>query len=176
MPFCGFIITLVSTADRGEAGLGLLALMLTAASSIRTLALLIWRLAKILLTVILLGAGLVLALAKKAVGGESGDNAPVRVRRDWNDHRIGTVKWSELRDPRWDTISGGEQNPTPQPFIHGYVWCDVVQGDISHSCAHGPGPHNIKVCLVKKDNSREVWGRLSAIVGPKPGKRRLARR
>ncbi len=157
--------------------MGLLALVGTAANFLWTLTTLLWRMAKISLTVILLVAGLVLAVVKKVAGGRgAGDNAPVRVRRDWNDHRIGTVKWSDLRDPRWDTISGGEQNPTPQPFIHGYVWCDAVQGDIAHSCAHGPGPHNIKVCLVKKDNSREVWGRLSAIVGPKPGKRRLVRR
>ena len=156
--------------------MGLLAMMLTAAKSFWTLANLLWRLVNILLAVILWVAGLFLSVAKRATGGESGDNTPVRIRRDWNDHRIGTVRWSDLRDSHWDDISGGEQNPTPQPFIHGYVWCDVVQGDIAHSCAHGPGPHNIKVCLVKKDNSREVWGRLSAIVGPKPGKKWMARR
>ena len=159
--------------------MGLLALTWTAIKSFWTLAKLLWRLVKISLSLLCLVAGVVLAVVKKAVGGkggESGDSTPVRVRRDWNDHRIGTVKWSDLRDHRWDTVSGGEQNATPQPFIHGYVWCDIVQGDIAHSCAHGPGPHNIKVCLVKKDNSREVWNRLSAIVGPKPGRRRLARR
>lgn len=158
--------------------MGLLSLIGTAATSLLALTKLLWRLAIILLTVISLVARMFLAVVKKLVGarGESGDSDAVRVRRDWNDHRIGTVKWSDLRDPRWDSVSGGEQNPTPQPFIHGYVWCDIVQGDIAHSCAHGPGPHNIKVCLVKKDNSREVWSRLSAIVGPKPGRRRLARR
>ena len=154
----------------------IVSLMRTAAKSLWALAKMLWRLAAILLTIILWAASLILAVAKRATGADSGDDAPVRVRRDWNDHRIGTVKWSDLRDSHWDDISGGEQNPTPQPFIHGYVWCDIVQGDIAHSCAHGPGPHNIKVCLVKKDNSREVWGRLSAIVGPKPGKRWLARR
>lgn len=155
--------------------MALLSLMQTAAKSFWTLVKLLWRVAAISLTVIIWVASLILAVAKRATGAESGDGAPVRIRRDWNDHRIGTVKWSDLRDSHWDNISGGEQNPTPQPFIHGYVWCDVVQGDIAHSCAHGPGPHNIKVCLVKKDNSREVWGRLSAIVGPKPGNRRVAR-
>ena len=159
--------------------MGLLAQIWSAVKPLWTVAKLLWRLARISLTVIGLSASVVLALVRQAVGprgGASGDSAPVRVRRDWNDHRIGTVKWSDLRGPRWDSISGGEQNSTPQPFIHGYVWCDIVQGDIAHSCAHGPGPHNIKVCLVKKDNSREVWNRLSAIVGPKPGRRRLTRR
>lgn len=156
--------------------MAIMSLIWTVGRSIWILLKLLVRLAKISLTVISMVSAAVLSLVRKATGGTSGDGAPVRVRRDWNDHRIGTVKWSELRDPRWDTISGGEQNPTPQPFIHGYVWCDLVQGNIAHSCAHGPGPHNIKVCLVKKDNSREVWSRLSAIVGPKPGKRRVARR
>ena len=140
------------------------------------IAMLLWRLAKLLLTVILWMVGGVLVVLKRATGGESGDHSPVRVRRDWNDRRIGTVRWSDLRDPRWDSISGGEQNPTLQPFIHGYVWCDRIDGDIAHSCIHGPGPHNIKVCLVKKDNSREVWRRVSSIVGPKPGKRWMARK
>jgi hypothetical protein len=153
--------------------MAIMSLLGTAGKFVLALFKLLWRLAMTSLTVISLVSGAFLSLVRKATGG---DGAPVRVRRDWNDHRIGTVKWSELRDPRWDTISGGEQNPTPQPFIHGYVWCNLVQGNIAHSCAHGPGPHNIKVCLVKKDNSREVWSRLSAIVGPKPGKRRLARR
>lgn len=159
--------------------MGLLSLVGVAANFLWTLTKPLWRLAKLSLTVIIVVTGLLLALVRKVVagrGGQVGDNAPVRVRRDWNDHRIGTVKWSDLRDPRWDNVSGGEQNHAPQPFIHGYVWCDIVQGDIAYSCAHGPGPHNIKVCLVKKDNSREIWGRLSAIVGPKPGRRRLARR
>ncbi len=104
------------------------------------------------------------------------DSTPVRVRRDWDDNRIGAVRWSDLRGPRWDTVSGGEQNRTPQPFIHAFVWCDLVEGDIAHSCIHGPPPHDIKVCLVRKDNSSDVWSRLSEIVGPKPGRRRLIRR
>jgi hypothetical protein len=56
----------------------------------------------------------------------------------------------------------------PQPFIHGYVWCTDLDGEIAHSCRHGSGPHRIKVCVVKKDNSKEVWKILEAAVGPKP--------
>lgn len=95
----------------------------------------------------------------------------VRVRRDWNDHRIGTVEYSDLANPRWDIVSGGTQVRTPQPFIHAYVWCNRVRGDIAHSCRHGPGPHNIKVCLVRKDNTKEVWNYLLKIVGAKPPRR-----
>lgn len=103
-------------------------------------------------------------------------NTLVHVRRDWNDHRVGTVRWADLRNPRWDTVSGGEQNRTPRPFVHAFVWCTLVNGDIAHSCIHGPPPHDIKVCLVRKDNSQEVWRRLSEIVGPRPGERRTIKR
>ena len=94
----------------------------------------------------------------------------VRVRRQWNDKRIGAVRWSDLANPRWDVISGGTQVRSPQPFIHAYVYCDKVKGHIAHTCNHGPGPHNIKVCLVKKDNSKEVWDYLMKIVGKKPSR------
>ena len=31
----------------------------------------------------------------------------VYVRRDWNDHGVGRVRWSNLRAHRWDMMSGG---------------------------------------------------------------------
>jgi hypothetical protein len=38
-----------------------------------------------------------------------------------------------------------------------YVMCDgMIDGELAHSCSHGPPPHDIKVCLLKKDN-RGVW-------------------
>lgn len=75
--------------------------------------------------------------------------------------------WSNLRPVPSDAYQ--------LKLFGGYPRNFLIKGDIAHSCDHEPGPHNIKVCLVKKDNSREIWGRL-AIVGPKPGKRRLVRR
>ncbi len=90
----------------------------------------------------------------------------VYVRRDWDGSGLGRVRWSDLHDPRWDTMSGGAQVENPLPLIHAYVWCDKVRGRIGHSCAHGAGPHNIKVCMLREDNTRRVWGRLLALVGP----------
>jgi hypothetical protein len=29
-----------------------------------------------------------------------------------------------------------------------------IDGEIGHSCRHGPPPHRIKVCMTKKDNRR----------------------
>jgi|TARA_Y100000031_G_scaffold150563_1_gene190235 hypothetical protein len=117
---------------------------------------------------LLLGA---IRLVRGGVGRGAGRRTAVRVRRQWNDHRIGVVRWSDLKSPRWDTVSGGTLARSPQPFIHSYVMCDRVRGDIAHSCAHGPGPHKIKVCLVKKDNTKEVWERMLELAGPRPAKR-----
>ena len=40
---------------------------------------------------------------------------------------------------------------------YGYIWCDdLVEGEVAHSCAHGPGPHRIKVVVVKKDNDPKL--------------------
>ena len=91
-----------------------------------------------------------LQTGKKSRDARLTGGTAVRIRRDWNDHRIGTARWSDLSNPRWDIVSGGTQVRTPQPFVHAYVWCNKVKGEIAHSCNHGPGPHNIKVCIVKK--------------------------
>lgn len=94
----------------------------------------------------------------------------VRVRRQWNDsQRIATYALGNLEQPHWDTISGGIQQRAPQPFLHGYVWCDsMISGELSHSCAHGQGPHRIKVCVTRKDNDPAVFEQLVQIAGPKP--------
>ena len=90
----------------------------------------------------------------------------VYVRRDWDDRGLGRVRWSDLNSPRWDTTSGGTQVECPLPLLRGYVWCDKVRGKIGHSCAHGPGPHNIKVCMLREDNSGRIWRRLLVLAGP----------
>lgn len=98
------------------------------------------------------------------------DNADkLVVRRQWNDFRQAEVLLSNLHDAHWSNISGGCQAPAPQPFIHGYIWCsDIIAGEIAHSCMHGEGPHRIKVCVVKKDNSKAIYNKLLNEVGPKP--------
>jgi hypothetical protein len=63
-------------------------------------------------------------------------------------------------------VSGGTQIESRRPFVFAYVWCNKVQGDIAHSCLHGPAPHNVKVCIMKRDNSAKVWNRVSRMVGP----------
>lgn len=123
---------------------------------------LVWTVARLLV------GGHPLRTGKTGRGQEPGARTPVRIRRDWDDHRVRTVCWSDLVNPWWDMVSGGTQNRTPQPFVHGYVMCDQVNGDIAHSCIHGPGPHDIKVCIIQKDNNGQVWDYLMKIVGSRP--------
>ncbi len=87
------------------------------------------------------------------------DQAVVRVRRQWNDSgRIATYRLESLSGVHWDDESGGVHAPAPQPFLHGYVWCDaMLEGELGHSCVHGTPPHQIKVCITQKDNTRKVF-------------------
>jgi hypothetical protein len=81
----------------------------------------------------------------------------VKIRRQWNDWRIAEADLSDISDLHWDNVSGGVYALCPRNFIHGYIMCDAYKGDLPHSCAHGKRPHSIKVCIVKKDNDKEVF-------------------
>ncbi len=85
----------------------------------------------------------------------------VWVRRQWNDRRDAKYRMEDLESPHWDTQSGGVNSIAPRPFLHAYVWCDeAIEGELAHCCAHGRGPHRIKVCITKKMNSLEAFRRL----------------
>lgn len=96
----------------------------------------------------------------------------VKIRRQLNDHRISQVELDSISDFHWDNISGGVYATAPQAFVHGYVWCNEIDGDIAHSCNHGPPPHSITVVILQKDNSELTWQRITSIVGEKPKKSR----
>jgi hypothetical protein len=92
----------------------------------------------------------------------------VWVRRQWHDSRKARYRFRDIEWPHWDTVSGGIEATTPQPFIHGYVWCDqLLEGELAHSCGHGP--HRIKICIVKKDNPT-TFALVLEQAGPKPPK------
>jgi hypothetical protein len=82
----------------------------------------------------------------------------VRVRRQWNDNQIGTVRLTDLSGFHWSQYGGGQTyrfgGVAPKPFLHAYTLCTKIDGEIGHSCRHGPPPHRIKVCITKKDNGR----------------------
>ena len=94
----------------------------------------------------------------------------VSIRRQWNDYRVAETDFDNLDSFHWSDVSGGVFRKSPQPFIHAYVHCDQIDGEIAHSGTHGPCPHNIKVCIVKKDNSIQTWEKVLEIAGPKPEK------
>jgi len=91
----------------------------------------------------------------------------VNIRRQWNDWRVAKVELSKISGLHWDFISGGVGVPAPRPFVHGYVQCTDVIGNIPHSCIHGTAPHTMKVCIVKKDNDPQIWQKILSIVGQK---------
>jgi len=123
---------------------------------------LLWRVLRLIMLLVAVILSLTIGFAWRQTLGRSN----VYVRRDWNDRGLGRVRWVDLHAPRWDAISGGAQVENPLPLLHAYVWCDKVRGNIGHFCAHGAGPHSIKVCMLREDNSRRIWGRLLELVGP----------
>ena len=92
----------------------------------------------------------------------------VKIRRQWNDWRIAEIDFENLSNIAWDRYSGGVNVPAPQYFIHAYVSCDDYEGELAHSCQHGKGPHNIKICITKTDNEPMAFAKIAKIAGPKP--------
>jgi hypothetical protein len=99
---------------------------------------------------------------------EQSSNLIVTVARQFNDYRTARYSIDQVSGLHWDSVSGGVNAVAPQPFVHGYVQCDgMIDGELAHSGAHGPCPHNIKVCLTKKKNI-EVWSEVEKRAGPRP--------
>ncbi len=102
-----------------------------------------------------------------------GPDTVIRVRRHWNDWKIGSVLLDKLSGLHWDTMSGGVGRASPRPMIYGYMLCtDLVSGEVAHSGAHGPCPHRIKVVVVKKDNDKRVVEALVALCDADQASRR----
>src|SRR5262249_25002535 len=91
----------------------------------------------------------------------------ISVRRQWNNRRIGTVRFEEIEDLHWENISGDVYMLRPRFFVHGYVYCDKITGDIAHSCFNATAAHRIKVCVLKKDNLT-AWDKVLSQVGSNP--------
>ena len=86
---------------------------------------------------------------------KSQDSPIVSVRRQWNDWRHATYRLDDIAGLHWSSVSDGVQAAAPRAFVHGYVLCDrMIDGELGHSCRHGPAPHRIKICIPKKGNER----------------------
>jgi len=93
----------------------------------------------------------------------------VSVRRQWNNWEIAEVYVRDISNPLWDLCSGGVKETSPEAFIFGYIWCDmIVSGNVAHSCLHGTAPHSIKICILRKDNGPRIYNHFLTLVGPKP--------
>lgn len=88
----------------------------------------------------------------------------VRVRRQWNDWKIADVYFQSLRDFHWSSVSGGINASSPKPMLCARMLCtEIVAGELSHSCRHGPPPHEIIICITQKDNGKELHKELAAL-------------
>ena len=93
------------------------------------------------------------------------------VKRSPTDWESAKYPFEALENPCWGDYAGGLQVPLPYPFIQGYVWCNgMVEGEVAHSGSHGPCPHRIKVCVIKRYNDPKVYDKLISIVGPGPSR------
>ena len=98
------------------------------------------------------------------------DDFLVMVRRHPQDWQTAEYKMSEIHGLRWGHVTGGVRRLTPYPMVMGYVRCDgMVSGELAHSCNHGPPPHSVKVCLIKKYNKLH-WKKVLERAGPKPNR------
>jgi hypothetical protein len=90
----------------------------------------------------------------------------VVIRRTWNDAgRTAIIPLSKIQDLHWDRWSGGIRSFAPRSFIHGYVMCDEIQGNIAHSGVHRKCPHLIKICITKVDNEPSTFQKVKRLVG-----------
>ena len=86
----------------------------------------------------------------------------VIVRRHWNDYRTLDLPLDKVTGAHWTNVSGGVHQKSPHRFIQVYMRCNLIPegSDFPHSCQHGHRPHWIKVCVVKKDNTKDVFALL----------------
>jgi hypothetical protein len=80
------------------------------------------------------------------------DKRRVRIRSAFDDWCVAEAPLGLIVGLHFDDFSGGVRAQAPTPFLSGYVPCVEIEGDIAHSCQHGPPPHDIKVVILRKDN------------------------
>lgn len=99
-----------------------------------------------------------LAKAQQRIAEEKAAR-PVYVRRGWNDALIVPLHFGDLQDLHWRS---GISPYSPRPFLHGQVLCSRVQHrEFAHSCEPRSAPHQILVCIARKDNARVVYEELA---------------
>lgn len=90
------------------------------------------------------------------------------IKRQWGDYKIASVDFDDLEDLQWGRLAGGVNRMMPKYLIQAYVRCDLIKGEIAHSCLHKGYPHRIKVCVVKSDNDSKIQKKLTKLLGRQP--------
>ena len=92
----------------------------------------------------------------------------IKVRRQPNDYRIATYAFEDVKNYRWDNITGGSKQHTANWALFAIVSCtQMIEGEVGHSGIHGPCPHDIKVAITRKDNPAS-YDFLASLAGQKP--------
>jgi len=77
------------------------------------------------------------------------------VRRRWNGSDRAAYRLADVSGFHWSSTGSihNFRGCSPRPMVHAYVWCDAeLEGELAHSCEHGPPPHSVNVTVVAKDN------------------------
>ncbi len=86
----------------------------------------------------------------------------VYVRRQPNDWREAAYRVEDVEDIHLSSVTGGVQTALSHNALCGYVWCDgMIEGELAHSCEHGPPPHRIKIVIPKVCNDLKLWAKLA---------------
>ena len=113
-----------------------------------------------------------MADADEMKGGGEQEPFSVFVRRHPTDWQTAEYSSDKIYRLRWDSMSGGVGRATSHPALFCYVMCDeMISGELAHSCRHGPPPHEIKVCLVKKLNKDHWPDLVDRVADPEHGGR-----
>jgi hypothetical protein len=105
---------------------------------------------------------------------EQNDLDTVEVRRDWDSGDTAKYALDAVSRWHWDFVGGRMQARKAPCFLYGYVMCDeAISGGVSHSCSHGPPPHNIKICILEEGNEA-IWSEIIRCAGPRPQPRSVA--
>jgi hypothetical protein len=84
---------------------------------------------------------------------EQGVEPLIWARRKPNDWRQAAYRLSDVSGLHSDDFSGGS-GLSRASNLYGYVRCDLLQdGDRLHPCRESDATHQIKICIVRKDNA-----------------------
>ena len=78
---------------------------------------------------------------------------------DWKAWQSATARFVDIHDLHWHQPAGA-----PHALVHGYVACtDIVAGQIPHQCDPRTAPHRLRVCILKRHTTADVYAMLARL-------------